>query len=144
MSRSAVSDTSVLPKNGRARKSEADLGPLLAALQAAREGDFSVRLPGDQVGMEGKIADAFNDIMIANARMSAELKRVGHMVGKEGKPRQRLQRAIELAHIDAMQRLALRRVEFQRAHALNRHFTALAVLKSTNHPVEERVAFTLP
>ena len=90
MSRSAVSDTSVLPKNGRARKSEADLGPLLAALQAAREGDFSVRLPGDQVGMEGKIADAFNDIMIANARMSAELKRVGHMVGKEGKPRQRV------------------------------------------------------
>ena len=45
----------------------AHLGELLQALQAVRDGDFSVRLPGDWVGLEGKIADTFNDIVAANA-----------------------------------------------------------------------------
>src|SRR5262245_41282901 len=63
---------------------------LLQALQAVREGDFSVRLPGDRVGLEGKIADTFNDIVAANARMADELKRVGKTVGREGKTRQRM------------------------------------------------------
>ncbi len=43
--------------------STGDLRDLLAALQAMKVGDFSVRLPGDRVGMFGKIADAFNDIV---------------------------------------------------------------------------------
>ena len=38
---------------------------LLRALQAVRDGDFSVRLPGDQLGLAGKIADTFNDIVAA-------------------------------------------------------------------------------
>ncbi|MGZ3676229.1 MAG: HAMP domain-containing protein, partial [Ktedonobacterales bacterium] len=54
-----------------------------------RDGDFSVRLPGDWTGLEGKIADAFNDIVAANEQMSHELRRVGHVVGKEGKTRER-------------------------------------------------------
>jgi hypothetical protein len=41
--------------------------------------------------------------------------------------RQRLQRAIELAHVDAMQWLTLWGVELQRAHALDRHLTAFAL-----------------
>src|SRR5215204_381555 len=32
---------------------------LLSALQLVRGGDFSVRMPGDRVGIEGKIADTF-------------------------------------------------------------------------------------
>src|SRR5713226_4818610 len=62
---------------------------LLNALVAARNGDFSVRLPPDWTGLEGKIADAFNDIMMSNEMMARELERVSHAVGKEGKIRQR-------------------------------------------------------
>ena len=36
---------------------------LLAAMVAFRDGDFAVRLPGDLTGLDGKIADAFNDIV---------------------------------------------------------------------------------
>jgi HAMP domain-containing protein/CheY-like chemotaxis protein/signal transduction histidine kinase len=63
---------------------------LLRALQAVRAGDFSVRLPGDRTGIDGKIADTFNEIVVANARMAAELKRVGHVVGKKGQTSQRV------------------------------------------------------
>ncbi len=66
------------------------LRELLSALQAVREGDFSVRLPGDWVGLEGKIADTFNQIVSSNARMASELERVGTVVGKQGKTRQRV------------------------------------------------------
>ncbi|HZQ61322.1 MAG TPA: HAMP domain-containing protein, partial [Casimicrobiaceae bacterium] len=62
---------------------------LLAALQKMRSGDFSVRLPGDRTGLDGKIADTFNDIVEANERMAAELKRVGETVGRRGKTRRR-------------------------------------------------------
>ena len=63
---------------------------LLQALQKVRAGDFSVRLPGDLTGIEGKIADTFNDIVLANERMAAELKRVGLAVGKRGQTSQRV------------------------------------------------------
>src|SRR5215472_12002342 len=62
----------------------------LRALQAMRVGDFSVRMSGDQVGLAGKIADTFNDIVAANQRMAQQLERVGQVVGKEGKTRQRV------------------------------------------------------
>jgi HAMP domain-containing protein/CheY-like chemotaxis protein/signal transduction histidine kinase len=63
---------------------------LLKALQAVRGGDFSVRLPANRSGIQGKIADTFNEIVAANARMAAELKRVGMAVGKKGQTRQRV------------------------------------------------------
>jgi HAMP domain-containing protein/CheY-like chemotaxis protein/signal transduction histidine kinase len=59
-------------------------------LQAVRDGDFSVRLPGDWTGLEGKIADTVNEIVQSNARMASELERVGKVVGKQGKTRQRV------------------------------------------------------
>jgi HAMP domain-containing protein len=62
---------------------------LLYALQAMRFGDFSIRLPGDQTGLQGKIADTFNDIVAANERMARQLEHVGNVVGREGKTRQR-------------------------------------------------------
>ena len=64
---------------------------LLAALQAMRAGDFSVRMAGDQAGVRGKIADTFNEIVAANQRMAQQLERVGQVVGREGKTRQRVQ-----------------------------------------------------
>src|SRR6266700_601013 len=50
-----------------------DLRRMLQALQAVRVGDFSVRLPGDQIGLNGKIADTFNEIVAANERMAQQL-----------------------------------------------------------------------
>ncbi len=70
--------------------SHAELSELLSALQAVRDGDFSVRLPGDWTGIEGKIADTFNEIVSSNARMASELERVGTVVGKQGQTRQRV------------------------------------------------------
>ena len=55
---------------------------LLAALQLVRSGDFSVRMPGDSVGIEGKIADTFNEIVAANQQMAKELELVGQIVGR--------------------------------------------------------------
>jgi HAMP domain-containing protein/CheY-like chemotaxis protein/signal transduction histidine kinase len=63
---------------------------LLTALLALRDGDFSVRLPRDWTGVDGKIADTFNDIASANAKMASELSRVGTVVGKQGRTRQRV------------------------------------------------------
>jgi HAMP domain-containing protein/CheY-like chemotaxis protein len=67
-----------------------DQPALLHALQAMRLGDFSVRLPGDQTGLSGKIADTFNEIVAANERMAQQLEYVGNVVGREGKTRQRV------------------------------------------------------
>ncbi|MGA2810661.1 MAG: HAMP domain-containing protein [Candidatus Acidiferrum sp.] len=54
-----------------------------------RNGDFSVRLPGSWVGLPGKIADTFNDIAAANEHIAQDLERIGQVVGKEGKTRER-------------------------------------------------------
>src|SRR5437764_3481129 len=79
-------------QNGREANGGADLAmyDFLRALQAMRVGDFSVRMAGDQVGLAGKIADTFNEIVAANQRMAQQLERVGQVVGKEGKTRQRV------------------------------------------------------
>jgi HAMP domain-containing protein/CheY-like chemotaxis protein/signal transduction histidine kinase len=66
------------------------LRDLLYALQAVKIGDFSVRLAGDQIGMMGKIADCFNDIVASNQRMAEQLASVGETVGREGKTRNRV------------------------------------------------------
>jgi HAMP domain-containing protein/CheY-like chemotaxis protein/signal transduction histidine kinase len=68
----------------------AELVAILASLQTMRDGDFSVRLPGSWVGMAGKIADTFNEIVTANQQMAQELKRIGQVVGKEGRTRERI------------------------------------------------------
>ena len=76
--------------NGLNGGSDSALRELLHALQAVRVGDFSVRMAGDGVGLNGKISDAFNEIVAANQRMAQELERVGQAVGREGKIRHRV------------------------------------------------------
>jgi HAMP domain-containing protein/signal transduction histidine kinase/DNA-binding response OmpR family regulator len=63
---------------------------LLEALFLLRDGDFSVRLPNDLIGIDGKIADVFNDIAAVSERRARETARVSHAVGKEGKLKQRM------------------------------------------------------
>ncbi len=86
-------DVSTFPSNGNtlvaAQPEAAELAVILASLQTVRDGDFSVRLPVAWVGLPGKIADTFNEIVSANEQMAKELKRVGQAIGKEGKTRER-------------------------------------------------------
>jgi HAMP domain-containing protein/CheY-like chemotaxis protein/signal transduction histidine kinase len=72
-----------------AQPASGDLSVILASLQTVRDGNFSVRLPGSWTGLAGKIADTFNSIVSANQQMAEELKRVGQVVGKEGRTRER-------------------------------------------------------
>jgi len=80
----------VAPGPDLAGVSALDPRELLAALEAVRAGDFSARLPGDRTGLAGKIADTFNDIVSSLGRTSLELERVGQVVGREGRIRQRV------------------------------------------------------
>jgi len=78
--------------NGRAAAQETrlDQRKLLRALQAVRDGDFSVRLPSDHTGLAGKIADTFNEIVTSNQQLARELERAGQIVGKDGQTRHRM------------------------------------------------------
>ncbi len=67
----------------------AEFALILERMQAMRDGDFSVRLPASWTGVTGKIADTFNGIAMANQRIAKELLRVGQVVGKEGRTRER-------------------------------------------------------
>src|SRR6187551_1185139 len=78
------------PKPAPANGTSDPLQDFLHALQAMRAGDFSVRMTGNHLGIEGKIADTFNEIVAANQRMAQQLERVGQVVGREGKTRQRV------------------------------------------------------
>src|SRR5689334_8681902 len=62
---------------------------LLDALTALKRGDSSVRLPRDWIGLSGKVAEAFNDVVELNERTADELMRLRRTVGREGKLRQR-------------------------------------------------------
>ncbi|MEW6302925.1 MAG: HAMP domain-containing protein [Verrucomicrobiota bacterium] len=66
-----------------------DAETFLRALVEARNGNFAVRLPSDWTGINGRMADVFNEMVEANQYMAQELERVSRVVGKEGKVRQR-------------------------------------------------------
>ena len=66
-----------------------DRASLLSALLSLKKGDFDVRLPIDLEGVDGKIADAFNEVVDQNQRLSEEIARISRVVGKEGKISQR-------------------------------------------------------
>jgi HAMP domain-containing protein/signal transduction histidine kinase/CheY-like chemotaxis protein len=62
---------------------------LLKTLIAFKNGNFSVRMPVDETGVAGKIADTLNDILELNQKMAREYERISRAVGKEGKITQR-------------------------------------------------------
>src|SRR4029079_1839652 len=61
-----------------------DRGELLKALRAFKRGDFSVRMPMNLTGVDGEIAQAFNDVVELEEAKAAEIARVADQVGKEG------------------------------------------------------------
>jgi HAMP domain-containing protein/signal transduction histidine kinase/ActR/RegA family two-component response regulator len=67
-----------------------DRGELLKALRSFKRGDFSVRMPLNLTGIDGEIAQAFNDVVELNENMATEIARIGDQVGKEGQVSQRV------------------------------------------------------
>ena len=63
---------------------------ILKAVVAFRNGDFSVRLPTDWLGTDGQIAEAFNQSLAYEGRISGEIARLSEIVGKEGRLKQRM------------------------------------------------------
>ncbi len=68
--KTAVS-TRTKPSKSKASENHA----LLKTLIAFKNGNFAVRMPVDQIGIEGKIADALNDILDLNQKMAKRVRR---------------------------------------------------------------------
>jgi HAMP domain-containing protein/signal transduction histidine kinase/CheY-like chemotaxis protein len=64
---------------------------LLNVLTEVRNGNFTVRMPIDKVGVSGKICDMLNDIISLNERMILEFTKAGNTIGKQGKLTQRIE-----------------------------------------------------
>src|SRR5215471_10479808 len=62
-----------------------DRQSLLAALTRLKKGYFDVRLPANLLGLDGKIADTFNEVVELHQAMSRELERLSDAVGKQGR-----------------------------------------------------------
>jgi len=67
-----------------------DRRAMLGALRAFKKGDFSVRMPADLSGIDGEIAEAFNDAVEMNEQIADEFARIREEVGKEGQISQRV------------------------------------------------------
>jgi HAMP domain-containing protein len=78
------------PPLGGLADSERFQRQLLSAMVDLRDGNFTARLPVDLTGLDGKIADVFNEIAAISERRALETARVSRAVGKEGKLKQRM------------------------------------------------------
>jgi len=63
---------------------------ILSAIIAFRDGDFSARLPLDWPGTDGRIAEAFNQTIAHEDRITKEVEKLSVTVGKEGRLKQRM------------------------------------------------------
>ncbi|HMK05312.1 MAG TPA: hypothetical protein VK489_14015, partial [Ferruginibacter sp.] len=69
----------------RKKKSVSDIDPsenfnskqLLKVLMEVKNGNFAVRMPIDEIGLNGKICDTLNDIITLNERMMLEFTKAG-------------------------------------------------------------------
>jgi hypothetical protein len=68
-----------------------DKRELLQILTEVKNGNFSVRMPIDKVGLNGKICDTLNEIISLNEKMMQEFTRAGNTIGKQGKLTQRIE-----------------------------------------------------
>jgi hypothetical protein len=56
----------------------------LRFLSEMRNGNFSVRLPVEHMGLDGKICDAMNEIISLNEALMLELSKAGNIIGRQG------------------------------------------------------------
>ena len=60
------------------------LSQILNVLIAMRNGDFSVNMPSNLIGLEGKIADTLNEVLATKKTFTASVIKTCKTVGKEG------------------------------------------------------------
>ena len=82
--------TAVLETGDDGDGREYRLNLILASIVAFRDGDFTVRLPVAWSGVEGRIAEAFNQTILHEDRIAREVQGLSVSVGKEGRLKQRL------------------------------------------------------
>ncbi|GAA4752284.1 HAMP domain-containing protein [Flavisolibacter ginsenosidimutans] len=70
---------------------ELDGKALLRVLSEVRNGNFSVRMPNDRLGVNGKICDTLNDIISLNEILVQELAEARNIIGKQGKLNHRVE-----------------------------------------------------
>src|SRR5215204_27282 len=63
---------------------EIDSYELLRLLLEVKEGNFSVRMPGDKLGISGKICDTLNGIILLNEALFEELTKARNTIGLKG------------------------------------------------------------
>ena len=85
--RTRKTTTSAQSTNGAGRLTDAQLDKLVKALEAARDGDFTVRLRAE--GPLADVAAAFNELVERNQQVTKELVRVSKVVGREGRINER-------------------------------------------------------
>ena len=71
--------------NIEAARPQLDRREILTALKIFRGGDFSVRLPLHFDGLDGEIAEVFNEIVQLNDQVTKEFDRLSRVVGKDGR-----------------------------------------------------------
>ena len=76
---------------GDAQIPESDLAELLAGLNAARDGNFHLRLPAAGTGVVADLHRAFNELAERRESFSKEVARVGRAIGREGRLNERAQ-----------------------------------------------------
>ncbi|HEX8038444.1 MAG TPA: hypothetical protein VF490_04815, partial [Chryseosolibacter sp.] len=68
-----------------------DSRELLRVLNEVKNGNFSARMPFDQVGVSGKVCDTMNEIISMNDTIIREFMKAGEIIGKQGKLNQRIE-----------------------------------------------------
>jgi HAMP domain-containing protein/signal transduction histidine kinase/CheY-like chemotaxis protein len=72
-------------KNGKDEPHDViDDRELLRILLEVKEGNFSVRMPGDKLGISGKICDTLNNIILLNEALVEELTKARNTIGLKG------------------------------------------------------------
>ncbi len=75
--------------NGSSASADNVKRQLLGALRAVARGDFTVKLPRNWDGIDGDIAEAFNEVVSMDARTLTEIDRISTVVGHDGRLGQR-------------------------------------------------------
>jgi HAMP domain-containing protein/CheY-like chemotaxis protein/signal transduction histidine kinase len=85
----AKNDVAVSRNGGGGTAAEGAKRQLLNALRSVARGDFTAKLPTSLDGIDGEIAEAFNEVVGLNGRVLKEIERVSNVVGVDGRLGQR-------------------------------------------------------
>ncbi|GGH80820.1 HAMP domain-containing protein/signal transduction histidine kinase/CheY-like chemotaxis protein [Filimonas zeae] len=91
---SASDSVEIIPQNDAVRKplsDELDTNELLQVLLEVKNGNFSARMPGSNIGLSGKICDTVNEIIALNELLVEELMIARNTIGKQGKLNHRVE-----------------------------------------------------